>query len=114
MTKTKDWGRRLAMSAIVLAGLALATTARAECSRATLAKLTDAYVKASERLTEQFASVQQLSDQVLRDFVVLTEPFLRSVLDFTMGLLKWAHRIERWFGGMPTSDEETDHWLQSR
>ncbi|MGZ3276284.1 MAG: hypothetical protein ACXU8Z_21185 [Caulobacteraceae bacterium] len=34
------------MSAIVLAGLALATTARAECSRETLRKLADAYVKA--------------------------------------------------------------------
>ena len=31
---------------IILAGVALATTARAECSRETLRKLTDTYVKA--------------------------------------------------------------------
>jgi hypothetical protein len=53
MTKAKAWGGRLSMSArgaikvgVVLAGLALATTARAECSRDTLRKLADTYVKA--------------------------------------------------------------------
>jgi hypothetical protein len=45
MTKAGEWGRRLSMLA-VLAGVAFATSARAECSRDTLRKLTDAYVKA--------------------------------------------------------------------
>jgi hypothetical protein len=53
MTKAQDCGRRLPTLAraaipvgVVLAGLALATTASADCSRDTLKKLTDAYVKA--------------------------------------------------------------------
>jgi hypothetical protein len=49
MTKAADWGRRLSTLAgatIILAGVALATGARAECSRAMLSKLTDTYVKA--------------------------------------------------------------------
>ena len=43
MISAREWGGRLSMLA-VLAGLAFATTARAECSRDTLRKLTDAYV----------------------------------------------------------------------
>lgn len=53
MTKATERGGRLSLLAsgaikvgVVLAGLALATTARAECSRETLRKLTGAYVKA--------------------------------------------------------------------
>jgi hypothetical protein len=45
MTKATKWGRRLSLLA-VLAGAAFATTARAECSRDMLQKLTDTYVKA--------------------------------------------------------------------
>ena len=45
MTKAREWGRGLSMLA-VLAGVALATNARADCSREMLRKLTDAYVKA--------------------------------------------------------------------
>src|SRR6185312_13852612 len=46
MTKAREWGGRLSMLALVLAGVALATTARAECSREMLRRLTDTYVKA--------------------------------------------------------------------
>ena len=49
MTRAEEWrGRlsRLAGVSIVFAGLAFATTARADCSRETLGKLADAYVKA--------------------------------------------------------------------
>ena len=53
MTEARDWGRRLSRSAgasikvgVILAGVAFATTARAECSRDTLRKLADTYVKA--------------------------------------------------------------------
>jgi hypothetical protein len=45
MTKAREWGRRLSLLA-VLAGVALATNARAECNREMLRKLTDTYVKA--------------------------------------------------------------------
>ena len=45
MTRTREWGRRLALLA-VLAGAAFATSARAECSRDMLRKLTDTYVQA--------------------------------------------------------------------
>jgi hypothetical protein len=45
MTKAREWGRRLSLLA-VFAGVACATTARAECSRDMLRKLTDTYVKA--------------------------------------------------------------------
>jgi hypothetical protein len=45
MTKAREWGRGLSLLA-VLAGVGFATTARAECSRETLRKLTDTYVKA--------------------------------------------------------------------
>ena len=53
MTKARGWGRRLSLSAratltvwIVLAGVAFAANARADCSREMLRKLTDTYVKA--------------------------------------------------------------------
>ena len=53
MTKARGWGCRVSMSAgvaikvsLVLAGVAFAADARAECSRAMLGKLADAYVKA--------------------------------------------------------------------
>jgi len=45
MTRAGAWGRRLSLLA-VLAGVALAADARAECSRGMLRKLTDAYVTA--------------------------------------------------------------------
>jgi hypothetical protein len=45
MTNTRKWAGRLSLLA-VLAGVALATNARADCSREMLRKLTDAYVKA--------------------------------------------------------------------
>src|SRR5947207_2777473 len=45
MTEARDWGRRLSVLA-VLAGVAFATNARAECSRDMLRKLTGTYVKA--------------------------------------------------------------------
>lgn len=53
MTKAREWGGCLSMSArvtvkvgVLLAGVAFATTARAECSRDMLRKLTDTYVNA--------------------------------------------------------------------
>jgi len=45
MTRAREWGGRLSLLA-VLAGVAFATNARAECSRDMLRKLTDSYVKA--------------------------------------------------------------------
>lgn len=53
MTNTRDWAGRLPKAAratitigVVLAGVAFAANARAECSRGMLRKLTDTYVKA--------------------------------------------------------------------
>ena len=45
MTKGREWGARLSML-IVIAGVAVATNARAECSREMLRKLSDTYVRA--------------------------------------------------------------------
>ena len=44
--RLSTWGRGAITVSIVAAGVAFATTARAECSRATLKKITDTYVKA--------------------------------------------------------------------
>jgi hypothetical protein len=53
MSRTSEWGRRLtpiakatAKASLLLAGVAFATTAQAQCSRATLQKLAQSYVSA--------------------------------------------------------------------
>jgi hypothetical protein len=66
---------------------------------------TPAQVGAAGRLTEKFATLEQLNTAVLRDLVTITEPLLTSVINFITGALEWLDGIERKLIGSTTTPE---------